>query len=230
MKIGIGVRKCIAYDDGLTDEHQVTLVHYKSAPQMVSDLNNDKIDGCVRGNLDARMTLSALKKATGVHPYRMLVVRLKNRWRILYPVGIFDQPDKGICQDMIDSASKMLGLSKEPVVGVLAEGRLEDKGHDASMDAQIDQIEQLAYDLDAIFYGICLEHAIWDCDILIFPNGVVGNYVFRALHLVCRMSSYGAPVWNIDTVYVDSSRSRWDYTLPIKLAITLAEGGTLNDI
>jgi len=54
-------------------------------------------------------------------------------------------------------------------------------------------------------------------DIVIAPEGVSGNLIFRTLLLLCGAQSFGAPVL-MDRVFVDSSRARGGFDGPVMLA------------
>ena len=67
--------------------------------------------------------------------------------------------------------------------------------------------------------GILIESCRGD-DIVIAPEGVSGNLIFRTL-LLCRAQSFGAPVL-MDRIFVDSSRARTGYNGPVMLASCMA--------
>ena len=60
--------------------------------------------------------------------------------------------------------------------------------------------------VQACHKGILIESCRGD-DIVIAPDGVCGNLIFRTLLLLCGAQSYGAPVL-MDRIFVDSSRAR----------------------
>ncbi|HJX04239.1 MAG TPA: hypothetical protein VJ489_00305, partial [Thermoplasmata archaeon] len=60
-------------------------------------------------------------------------------------------------------------------------------------------------------YAILLEDALKRSDVILAPDGVIGNIIFRSLHLVAGAKAYGAPILNIPTVFVDTSRAKADY-------------------
>jgi len=70
--------------------------------------------------------------------------------------------------------------------------------------------------VEAKHRGILIESCRGD-DIVIAPEGVSGNLIFRTLLLLCTASSYGAPVL-MDKVFVDSSRAREGFDGPVMLA------------
>ncbi len=62
-----------------------------------------------------------------------------------------------------------------------------------------------------------------EADVIIAPNGIVGNIIFRSMHFIGGCPAYGAPLINTDKVFVDTSRVKTDYTDSIILAMKLAE-------
>ena len=58
-------------------------------------------------------------------------------------------------------------------------------------------------------YYILVEKAINDnCNIIIAPNGRVGNIIFRTLVLLNSWPSYGAVTFGMDKIYIDTSRDQ----------------------
>jgi predicted methyltransferase MtxX (methanogen marker protein 4) len=56
---------------------------------------------------------------------------------------------------------------------------------------------------------------------VIAPDGITGNLIFRTLALLGGGRGHGAPVVNIDRIFVDTSRASADYTNAIMLAKSL---------
>mgnify|MGYP000269761148 CR=1 FL=1 len=72
-------------------------------------------------------------------------------------------------------------------------------------------------------FGIEIERAIKYSTMILFPDGIIGNLVFRALVLIANMESFGAYASALSKVYIDTSRARTGYLLPIILASALAK-------
>ena len=47
-----------------------------------------------------------------------------------------------------------------------------------------------------------------NCNVIIAPNGRVGNIIFRTLILLNSWPSYGAVTFGIDKTYIDTSRDQ----------------------
>ena len=71
---------------------------------------------------------------------------------------------------------------------------------------------------------ILIENAVNDADLIIAPDGISGNLIFRTMHLIGGALALGAPIINIDKVFIDTSRAKKDYKDSIALAMRLTEG------
>jgi len=146
----------------------------------------------------------------------------------LAPVGI----DEGIFIDerfqfikLIDSILQRLGVSSK--TAIISGGRLEDYGRSGIVDESLQAGEKLfklakEAEFDVKHYGILIEEAYSDSNIIIAPNGIVGNLLFRTLHFLGNTRSFGAPILNLDKTFIDTSRGKVDYTDSIMLASALS--------
>ena len=194
--------------------------------EIVRLLADGKIEGAVRGNLPAGRTMRALSEQFGIQVRRLALLELSGWSFLLGPVGI----DEGEC--MADRLELLLGgarllqdLGVSPVSAILSGGRMEDRGRCERVDRSLVDGELIASrareaGLAAEHKGILIESCRGD-DIIIAPEGVSGNLVFRTLLLLCGAQSYGAPVL-MDRVFIDSSRARGGFDGPIMLASCLA--------
>jgi len=69
--------------------------------------------------------------------------------------------------------------------------------------------------------GITIEEVIGEYSVILAPDGMSGNILFRALVLVGGWNSWGAPLLTNELVYVDSSRSNKSFERQIALASAL---------
>ena len=76
---------------------------------------------------------------------------------------------------------------------------------------------------DAYHSQILIEDAVREADIIIAPEGITGNIIFRTMHLVGGAKALGAPVVNSDRVFIDTSRAKTDYRDSLALAMRLSE-------
>jgi len=70
---------------------------------------------------------------------------------------------------------------------------------------------------------ILIENAIETCGLIIAPDGISGNLVFRTLTFLGGGHGHGAPVVNISRIFVDTSRASPNYVNALLLAASLLE-------
>jgi putative methanogen marker protein 4 len=206
---GVQIRECEAPEHALVD-----------------DLMSGALDAAVRGTLPASATLKALKQAAGVdHLERIALLETVHGRKFLFaPVGV----DEGwTVQDKLALIAKGRLIAKKfhlsERVGVLSGGRYGDIGRHALVDRSLADAELVARLGDATHFEILIEDAIGTCGLIIAPDGITGNLVFRTLTFLGGGYGHGAPVVNIDRLFVDTSRASPDYTNALMLAVSLLE-------
>ncbi|WP_407408874.1 methanogenesis marker protein Mmp4/MtxX [Methanobrevibacter sp.] len=199
--------------------------------ELVSAILNDDIDAVVRGSLPASGVIKEVKKhfpdisrATFVHG--------DEHEFLLTPVGI----DEGSTVEeklkiAVNCGNFLRKLSKEPKIAVLADGRKGDYGRSEKISKSIDDSEALTQlieentDFEVKNYYILIEQALKDdCNVLIAPDGIIGNIIFRTLILVNSWPSCGAITFGINGIYIDTSRDQSveGYLRSLKFAYKLA--------
>ncbi len=181
---------------------------------LVKAVLNDKIDGVVRGSLPASNIMKELKEK---YPnlFRATYVNGDDREFLLTPVGI----DEGVSvEDRFEMAMQCANflrkVGKTPKIAVLAEGREDDFGRGSEVSNSIKDSKKLTKLIeesgeDVKNYFILIEKAINEgSNVIIAPNGRVGNIVFRTLVLLNSWPSYGAVTFGIDKTYIDTSRDQ----------------------
>ncbi|MDO9036239.1 MAG: methanogenesis marker protein Mmp4/MtxX [Methanoregula sp.] len=205
----------------------VSITEHASPEQaLVDDLMAGRIDAAVRGTLPANATLKALKKAAGVdHLERIaLLETISGKKFLLTPVGVDEGWTVGEKLELIKKGrniAKKFGLPEK--VGILSGGRLGDIGRHPQVDASMADAELLARLGDATHCEILIEDAVETCGLIIAPDGISGNLVFRTLVFLGGGKGHGAPVVNISRIFVDSSRASPDYSNALLLAASLSE-------
>ena len=186
-----------------------------SDEDLVKAVLDDKIDAVIRGSLPASHIMQELKEH---YPNlsRATYVNGDEFEFLLSPVGI----DEGknveerfeIALNCIDFLKK---VGKEPKIAVLAEGREDDFGRGSEVSNSIEESKRLTElieentSAEVTNYFILIEKAINSkSNIIIAPNGRVGNIIFRTLVLLSSWPSYGAVTFGIDRVYIDTSRDQ----------------------
>ena len=182
---------------------------------MVQAVLDDKIHGVDRGSLPAS---NIMKEFKAVYPNitRATYVNGDEYEFLLTPVGI----DEGeTVEDRLDIVKNCIDflkrLGKTPKIAVLAEGRKDDFGRGPEVSQSITDSEKLTElikentDEEVENYYILVEKAIKDgCNVIVAPNGRVGNIIFRTLVLLNSWPSYGAITFGMDKIYIDTSRDQ----------------------
>ncbi|MCQ2086038.1 MAG: methanogenesis marker protein Mmp4/MtxX [archaeon] len=207
-----------------------SVVVYTDSNKLIEDLYKDKIDAAIRGDMSSSAILPRLKETFKVNNLeRVVIFKLKNGKLIISaPVGI----DEGWTVEQkytlaTRSVNLMESVGIKTKIAVMSGGRKDDIGRCPEVDKTIYDALKLVQILNAEGYNayhaeILLENAINDADIIIAPDGISGNIIFRSLHFICGAKALGAPVVNIDKIFVDTSRAKDSYEDSIALAIKLA--------
>lgn len=202
---------------------------FDDAEELVLALRKGEIDAAVRGTLDSKEAMSAVKRIFGLdHVLRVALMQPRGgSVFFLAPVGV----DEGwtVVQkvELMRLGSKMIRrMGIVPAIGVMSGGRISDKGRSPMVDRSIDDAEEVArigraQGLDAVHCEIMIEEAVKNKNFLIAPDGISGNLIFRTMHLVDGGRSMGAPIVNLDKVFVDTSRAKVSFVDSIALASAL---------
>ena len=182
---------------------------------LVKSILDDKIDAVVRGSLAASGVIKEVKKHFP-EISRATYVNGNSREFLLTPVGI----DEGnTIEDKLKIAINcgefLKRLDKEPKIAILADGRKGDYGRSEKISKSIDESEELTKlikektDFEVKNYYILIEQALNEnCNVIIAPDGIIGNIIFRTLILVNSWPSCGAITFGINGIYIDTSRDQ----------------------
>lgn len=194
--------------------------------ELVHDLHTDRIQAGVRGSLPAGRTLRRLKETFCVSEIERMVlletaagdrfflapVGVDEGWTILQKVSLIEK-GRAIC--------RKFGLSER--VTVLSGGRISDIGRHPVVDRTLADAEFISRLTGADHPGILIEDAVKKSGLIIAPDGISGNLIFRTLLFLGNGRSHGAPVLNINKIFVDTSRVNPDYHYALILAGTMIE-------
>jgi putative methanogen marker protein 4 len=196
------------------------------AEAMIEDLTCGRLAAAVRGTLPANQTLTLLRKASRVEFLlrAALLETAHGQKFFLAPVGV----DEGwTVSRKIELANRTQKLAERcglrTKVGILSGGRSGDIGRHPEVDRSLAEAELVAKMTGGVHYEILIEDAIRDCGVIIAPDGISGNLIFRTLVFLGSGRGYGAPVLNIDTVFIDTSRATPDYANALRLAESLVK-------
>ena len=231
--VGLGknkeiVKACDIFKKEKSDA-EITLVENDN--DLVKAILDDKIDSVVRGSLPASSVMKQLKcRFRDIS--RATYINSKDIELLLTPVGI----DEGSTLEeklniAIHCGEFLQKQSKEPKIAVMACGRKGDYGRSEEISKSINESYELTElikentDFEVENHYILIEKAIKNkCNIIIAPNGIMGNIIFRTLVLVNSWPSCGAITFGINSTYIDTSRDQNvnGYLRSLKLAYKLA--------
>ena len=193
---------------------------------LIRALYEGEIDAAVRGTLPSSTTLSCLKRAAGVSTLeRIAVLETPEGHRfLLAPVGV----DEGWTVEekcsLVTKARKLASqLGYPDSTAILSGGRIGDLGRHPKVDQSIEDACEVAKRTGSVHAEILIEDAARDYGIIIAPDGISGNLIFRTIALLGAGRGLGAPVVNISRIFVDSSRASSDYCDALLMAAKLSD-------
>jgi putative methanogen marker protein 4 len=203
-------------------------IRFSPSPEqgLVTDLVAGRLDAAVRGTLPSNETLRELRQRSGVsHLERIALLETRNGTKfLLAPVGVDEGWTVEQKCDLVrkgERVARAFGLPGK--TGILSGGRKGDWGRHPAVDRSLADAEMVAHLTGARHYEILIEDAIRECSLIIAPDGICGNLIFRTLVFLGGGTGHGAPVVNINTIFVDTSRASPDYSNALMLAISLAK-------
>ncbi|MGN1363557.1 MAG: methanogenesis marker protein Mmp4/MtxX [Methanobrevibacter sp.] len=242
ITVGLGENKNIIKACSILDKRSDLNINIvKDDEELISAIYDEDIDGVVRGSLSASGVIKSLKNKSPKKINRGTFIHSKEYEFLILPVGI----DEGrTIEDKVILAKQasefILKLNLSPRIAILSGGRSDDSGRTKEIDNMLNESSKLFNILSDEFnddenfknvdysiknYNILIEQAINDKNnIIIAPNGIIGNYIFRILVLLCKWPSYGGVTLGIDSIYIDTSRDQTveGYVRSIELAYRLA--------
>lgn len=201
----------------------------KSNRELLDYLNRPDIDGVIRGSLESNIVMDLKKEYPNL--FRASLLEKNGNKFLLTPVGI-DEGDSVESKIVIiqECAKAMMKMGEEPKIALISGGRKNDKGRSSKIDKSIDECEEIVKllkdDYNIKHYYILIEEAIREhANIIIAPDGITGNIIFRSLVLVAGIKSNGALTLNQPKLFIDTSRSQntQGYINSIRLMKTLIE-------
>lgn len=236
IAIGLGENKNVLKAMNLfkSNHSDCNIKAINNEEELLRVLKDKSVDGVIRGSLPSSKIMKNIKELNPQNKVlRATYVNGKEYEFLLSPVGI----DEGItieekCKIAINCAEFLKKLSKTPKIAILANGRKGDYGRSKEINKSIDESEELVQlienqsDYMVKNYYILLEQAIRDkYNVIIAPDGIIGNIIFRTLVLLNSWPSYGAITFGIDGIYIDTSRDQSvdGYLRSIDLAYRLAK-------
>ncbi len=232
--VGVGKNKSIikSCDIFKNENENVEITFADNDNDLVNAILDEDIDAVIRGSLPASSVMKQLKSEFS-DISRATYINGDDIEFLLTPVGI----DEGETLDdklkiAVNCGEFLKKQSKQPKIAVMASGRKGDYGRSEEISKSIDESEELTElikdhtNYEVVNHYILIEKAIKDkCNVIIAPNGIIGNIIFRTLVLVNSWPSYGAITFGINSIYIDTSRDQntEGYLRSLKLAYKLAK-------
>lgn len=207
------------------------LISVNSEEEFLEKFLDKKADAYVRGSLSASLVMKHLRKdheniqkpiqkppvgklESENKINRASYINIDNQEFLLAPVGIDEGQNNQEKLLIVEQACDFLkNIGKEPKIGVLSGGRSQDVGRSPQIDKSIIDGEKLTsiikHKYSVKHYYILIENAIKDkCNLILAPDGISGNLIFRSLVLVGSGKSHGAVTLGIDQILIDTSRAQ----------------------
>jgi len=175
--------------------------------KMIKMIEEREVEAVVRGTARASVFLKLLRKK--YKPFRVAVLETpKKQLFLLAPVGVDEGKSVEEKLKMIELAKEIAGkLGMKDGVAILSGGRYGDVGRDARVDETLAYAELIAKLSGGKNYEIRLEDAIEE-GIIIAPDGISGNLIFRSLCYLGFGREYGAVFGGVPYTIIDTSRSQ----------------------
>lgn len=184
----------------------------KTNAELLDYLNDPEIDGVIRGSLESNIIMDLRKEYP--HIFRASILEKDGHKFMLTPVGIDECDTIKAKKTIIKECSRILKeTGHTPKIALISGGRKQDKRRSHKIDHSIEECEQIVEDLkdecNIKHYYILIEEAIKDkANVIVAPDGISGNIIFRSLVLVAGIKSYGAITLKQEKLFIDTSRSQ----------------------
>ncbi|WP_455645085.1 methanogenesis marker protein Mmp4/MtxX [Methanosphaera sp.] len=184
----------------------------KTNEELIKYIHDPTIDGVIRGSLESNIIKELKKEYPNI--FRASILEINNHKFMLTPVGIDECDTVDEKKEIIKECSRIISKTgNTPKIALISGGRKQDKGRSPKIDKTIDEcdkiVEELKNEYNIKHYHILIEEAIKDhANIIVAPDGIIGNIIFRSLVLVSGITSYGAITLKQPNRYIDTSRSQ----------------------
>jgi len=185
--------------------------------EILNYLGKELISCVVRGSLGSSKFLQSLKTSLKISEIARLALleTYKGQQFFFGPVGIDECNNIKTKKIFIEKAIKILeGLNLKPKISILSGGRVGDLDRNPDVDKTINEAKELVDifklehpKLEINHNEILIEKAINDkSNLVIAPNGISGNLIYRTLVHLGGGKAYGAIYMGIEYIVIDTSR------------------------
>jgi putative methanogen marker protein 4 len=213
-------------------------IYHSLTPEktLVELVRLNRVDGAVRGSLSSSKFLQEVKKQFNVpNLFRIALLETAANFCFFFaPIGIDEGNKLAEKVTLVEagiSLLKFMQLENAPI-GILSGGRMDDIGREIRVDKTIAEAEELVSIIkqqglteNIRHYEILIEDAIAaQCRVVIAPDGISGNLVYRTLVHLGNGKSHGAWYYNLPCTIIDTSRVGpvFEYESAIAFASALA--------
>ena len=176
-----------------------------------------RINSIIRGSISSGDFLKSLKRIIKPNIInRLALLETVDGHQFFYgPVGIDECNNVYEKIEFIENAIKQLKLlSIEPTISVLSGGRKGDVGRNEDVDISIQNAEETVKEMKKRYPSLTISHdeilienaVKKKSNLIIAPNGISGNLIYRTLVHLGGGKAYGAIYMNLENVIIDTSR------------------------
>lgn len=175
--------------------------------ELLKLLENGEVDAAVRGTARASKLLEAIRRKYS--PLRVGIFETANGTLfLLSPVGVDEGKNVVEKLKLIEYSKQLAELLEIPKkIAVLAGGRYGDVGRYELVDRSLAEAELVAKLSGGENLEIRIEDAV-EKGIVIAPDGISGNLIFRTLCYLGGGKEYGAVYFGLPYKIVDTSRNQ----------------------
>jgi len=185
--------------------------------EILNYLGKKLISCVIRGSLGSSKFLQSLKTSLDISEVARLALLETDKGQQFFfgPVGIDECNNFNNKKIFLEKAIKILeALNLKPKISILSGGRVGDLGRNPDVDKTINEAKELVDyfkleypKLEINHNEILIEKAINDkSNLIIAPNGISGNLIYRTLVHLGGGKAYGAIYMDIGYIIVDTSR------------------------
>ncbi len=185
--------------------------------EILNYLGKNLISCVIRGSLGSSKFLQSLKTALNITEIARLALleTYKGQQFFFGPVGIDECNNIKNKKIFLEKTIKILeALNLKPKISILSGGRVGDIGRNLDIDKTINEAKELVEyfklkypKLEINHTEILIEKAINDkSNLIIAPNGISGNLIYRTLVHLGGGKAYGAIYMDIRHIIIDTSR------------------------
>jgi len=240
-RVGIGIgKRTEVIEDSIRGAQELGIGDidvYSHGSELCMDLREGKLCAAVRGTLSSTEMIASIRDIFN-QPSILRVALLATATGkpfFLAPVGIDEGNTIEERYDLLSQGVRFIRcMGVEPSIAILSKGREDDDVRGEEISRSLEEGEILTQkarglNLVAEHKHILLEQAAREFDFVIAPDGVTGNLIFRSLYFLGGGGAVGAPIVNLERVFVDTSRDKRSYQDSIALAAALCVAMDLCD-